>query len=408
VIAFFAAGLCLIGQAGQAITGDAYARDFEALWTEFRDSYAYIRTKGLDWNAVKRAYTPQFRAVKDRTGFLRLLEKVVEEMRDPHALVLTNDQHSPRLVPSGADIWASWHGREAIIEEIREGSPAQAKGIRPTLRILEWDGRPIRDVVVARLGKVQPRYTSAHLNWALRQVLAGHWSEKRRLTTVDRNGRRHVYALDPMPPYSAKVPLESMRLASNVGYIRLKDSLGNDALIPAFESALRTLIGTRALVLDLRECPSGGNTAVARAIMGRLIDREQPYQRHEVDEPATRTKKVWVEYAPPLGHRPYLKPMVVLVDHWTGSMAEGLATGLAGMRRATTVGTEMAGLAGALGTVEMPNTHIRVGFPTERLYLVNKTPRENYRPEAYVNLLDPKAAASQDPILARGLRILAR
>ena len=41
---------------------------------------------------------------------------------------------------------------------------------------------------------------------------------------------------------------------------------------------------------------------------------------------------------------PLASPVVVLVDHWTGSMGEGIAIGMDGLKRATIVGTEMAGL----------------------------------------------------------------
>jgi C-terminal processing protease CtpA/Prc len=387
-----AAGAALAPQ----LSGDAYAADFEELWTEFRDNYAYMRTHGLDWNAVHKAYAPQFKLVKDRTGFLRLLEKVVEEMREPHALVLTNDDHSPRLVPSGTDIWASWHGAEAVVEEVKDGSPARAAGLRPGMRVSEINGVPIAKAVTARLGTVQSHPTAAHRNWALRAVLAGYWGENRKLLL--KGGR--TFDLVPLPRYESHSLLESRKLPGNVGYIRLKDSLGKDELIIAFQKALQGLSATKRLVLDLRECPSGGTTTVARGIMGRLIERERPYQRHEVDEISTGTKRVWIEYAPPLPH-PYLRPLVVLVDHWTGSMAEGLATGLAGMHRARTVGTEMAGLEGALDSVKLPNTGIGVGFPTERIYLVDKTPRELYRPQVIVDMV---GASGPDPILARALR----
>jgi C-terminal processing protease CtpA/Prc len=388
-------------QAAPTLTGKEYAADFEFLWTSFKDNYAYMRTKGLDWNAVHVAYKPRFEKASSRTEFLRLLEQVVDEMRDPHALVLTNDDHSPRLVPSGADIWASWHGSRAIIEEVRDGSPAKAWGLRAGMTVVDFGGRPIADAVAARLGSVQTHPTLAHRNWALRAVLAGYWSQKRVLTVSVRDMPRTV-TLDPMPRYSTRSVLESRTLAGNVGYIRLHDSLGKNELIPAFDKALDSLRGTSKLVLDLRECPSGGDTTVARGIMGRLISREMPYQRHEVDEVDTNTKRVWIEYASPRG-RPYLKPVVVLVDHWSGSMTEGLAVGLASMHRATTVGTEMAGLAGALESVRLPNTGIGVGFPTERLYLVDRRPRETYRPQVWVDLASPAVGGRADPILDRGL-----
>jgi C-terminal processing protease CtpA/Prc len=43
-----------------------------------------------------------------------------------------------------------------------------------------------------------------------------------------------------------------------------------------------------------------------------------------------------------------IAPVVVLVNHWTGSIGEGMAIGLDAMHRARVVGTPMAHLAGAI------------------------------------------------------------
>ena len=50
------------------------------------------------------------------------------------------------------------------------------------------------------------------------------------------------------------------------------------------------------------------------------------------------------------------------------------------MKRATIIGTQLAGLNGAVESFEMPNTKIRFTIPIERLYHVNGTPREFYHP----------------------------
>jgi len=118
-------------------------------------------------------------------------------------------------------------------------------------------------------------------------------------------------------------------LDGNVGYVRIHDALGDTALISAWDSALVVLRGTRGLVLDLRDTPGGGNTTVARAILGRLISEEQPYQRHEhpAEERRYRVRRIWVEHAAPRGPFAYTKPLAVLVGRWTGAWARGSQLG---------------------------------------------------------------------------------
>ncbi len=155
--------------------------------------------------------------------------------------------------------------------------------------------------------------------------------------------------------------------------------MGNNNLISIFDKALDSLLNYKNLVIDLTETPSGGNTTVARAIMGRFTDKILPYQVHEFDEVKYQTKRHWVEYVVPRG-KTYKGKLYILVGHWTGSMGEGMAIGFDGMKRAKIMGTKMAGLIGAISGFQMTETKIGYQFPTERLYHVNGTPREDFVP----------------------------
>ena len=100
--------------------------------------------------------------------------------------------------------------------------------------------------------------------------------------------------------------------------------------------------------------------------------------------------------------------MVVLVDHWTGSMGEGLTIGIDAMNRARIVGTEMARLRGATEGILLPNSRIQVHYPTGKLFHVNRKPREAFMPPIYVDLLSPSARQMKDPILQAGIETLSR
>ena len=86
-------------------------------------------------------------------------------------------------------------------------------------------------------------------------------------------------------------------------------------------------------------------------------------------------------------------------------MGEGIAIGMDGMKRATLVGTELAGLVGATSGIRLPNTGIGVTFPTEKLFHVNGTPREKFLPPVRINLLS-KGNQDGDAIMRRALQEL--
>jgi C-terminal processing protease CtpA/Prc len=405
--------LCLFVKAVAApqtnFTRHQYDEDFDCLWRSISDEYAYFDQKQTDWKRVREIYRPQINAVKTREDFVALLESVLEELYDFHTHLNTNTPASPRLVPSGADIWAEWIRGRAIITEVRPESSAEKAGIRVGMQVAAINGIAVDEAVNRRVGKSLRSSDQAAKNWALRILLAGRRNEKRSIEVLS-NGERRRLSIDDQPDgesVETKPLLEYRRIEKDVGYIRVNNSLGDTDLIKQFDLSLTALRNTRGLILDLRDTPSGGNTTVARGIMGWFIRRDMPYQKHSIpaEERQYGTKRSWIEVVSPRGEFTYTAPVVVLVNHWTGSMGEGISIGMDGMRRASIVGTEMARLMGATSGTRLPNTGIGVTFPTEKLFHINGTPRENFVPPVHINLL-LKGDQDEDIILHRGLRVL--
>jgi C-terminal processing protease CtpA/Prc len=401
--------LCILAPASaqKSFTRQQYEEDFDYLWQNISEEYAYFDRKQTDWKRVREIYRPQISSVTTPREFVALLETVLEELYDFHTHLNTNTPSSPRLVPSGTDIWAEWRGERALITEVRRGERAHRAGVREGMLIVAINGVAIEEAVRLRLGKSLRSIDVEAKNWALRALLAGRRNEKRSIEVIDA-GRRRRISIDDESAGATKPLLEHRRIGAEIGYIRINNSLGNTDLIKLFDAALADLRSTRGLVLDLRDTPSGGNTTVARGIMGRFIGREMPYQKHSIPAEERRygTRRSWIEMVSPRGEFTYTAPVVVLANHWTGSMGEGMTIGMDGMRRATVVGTEMARLVGATSGIRLPHTGIGVTFPTEKLFHVNGTPRESFVPRVYVNLLLKGNPRDEDTILRLGLAVL--
>jgi carboxyl-terminal processing protease len=390
-----------------------YEEDFDVLWMQIGTSYAYFDKKTTDWKRVKVLYRPRLQDVATREDFIALLEQVMEELYDHHAHLNTNTASSPRLVPSGADVWPAWRKDKAIITQVRRGSVAERAGMRAGMQVLAIDGIGIDAAVDKRVGKSLRSRDQAARDWALRVLLAGRRNQRRRVEVRFGESSRELLMEDEQPGHANAAPdqplLEHNRMGedASIGYIRINNSLGSIELIKEFDAALAELMNCTGLILDLRDTPSGGNTTVARGIMGRFIDREGFYQKHSIpSEESFGAKRSWMEIVSPRGAFRFAAPVVVLVDHWTGSMGEGIAIGLDGLKRATIVGTEMAGLLGATNGITLPVSKIGVSFPVEKLFHVNGTPREDFVPPIYVDLVNPKAKDAQDAVLETGLKTL--
>ncbi|MCU0251223.1 MAG: S41 family peptidase [Vicinamibacterales bacterium] len=357
------------------LTAEQRAADFAGFCDFVGESYAYFDLKATDWARVCAHHAPQAAAATRRSEYVAVLERALAELYDAHAHLGTHTPRSFRLVPSQTDLFARWQDGKAIIAAVRAGSGAEAAGLRPGMEVMALNGESIQAAVQPIEPEFLSRDDASARDWALQVALAGRHDQAvtRLLARVD-DGRR---LFEFVPHYPEPGSTLSSRAIGGVGHLRIHDALGQQALVQAFDQALAELQDTRALVIDLRDTPSGGNSAVARGIMGRLVTRMLPYQRHELvsEFRENGVRRVWAEYVAPRG-TPCLKPLVVLVGRWTGSMGEGLAIGLHATRGAAVLGQPMAQLLGAIGQKVLPHSSIVVRVPVEKLFHVDGTPRE--------------------------------
>jgi carboxyl-terminal processing protease len=267
--------------------------------------------------------------------------------------------------------------------------------------ITRFNGMRMDSAVHQFLPRAVARYDDRMYAYAANMLLAGRHNTKRKLTVRTPGGEKTFYpdslAGSTLPENKSMIACQV--LAPRIGYIKINNSLGDNDLIQAFDKALDSLWQTDGLVIDLRETPSGGNSTVARAIMSRFIEKEMPYQKHSLpaEEKEFGVRRSWLELVSPRG-RAYKKPLVVLVNRWTGSMGEGIAIGFDGMKRAQVVGDKMAGLLGAIYTFTLPETKIGFAIPAEKLYHINGTPREQFVPR----FLEP----DNEKCLAKAIQLL--
>jgi C-terminal processing protease CtpA/Prc len=384
-----------------------FQQDFEFATKAIAEEYAYFDAKATRWAEVPGLYAEQLRSVRTRNDFVALLEQVVDEIHDPHSQLNTNLPSSYRLVPSGTDLWAEWRDGGATVTQVRERSDAERAGIKAGSIVVAIDGVAIADAVEARLGRSYPHADKGARDWALRSVLAGRHNARRILQVRSGDTTRAIELPAPDQSWRGNALLESSEIRPGVGYILINDSLGEDGLVAEFDRAVGELKRTRALIIDLRNTASGGNSSVARGILGRFIQRELPYQKHVLpsEERDTGVRRSWLELVSKRGEFVYTRPVYVLVNRWTGSMGEGIAIGFDATKAGTVVGTPMAQLLGATTHISLPKTGIGINIPFERLYHVNGKPREDYVPPVLVDVT--KATAKQDPFVEAALKALA-
>ncbi|MBL0024245.1 MAG: peptidase [Saprospiraceae bacterium] len=391
--------ICLSNSYGQTI----YQKDFDYYLKTIQGNYAYFDQQKTNWEKVKPIYQPQVDTCTSRNSFIQILEKILNELYNGHNFLNTNTDESNRLIPSGSDLKVVFKDDIFVIDEVREGFNSDLCGLKKGMQIISFNSISIKEGIKQFLPLSTSNYDNAIFEYAANMLLAGTHNEKR-VITARLNEVTKDYFPDNVPNKTEKSyesVLDWKKLKNNVGYIKINNSLGDDALIKEFDIALDTLFNTDGLILDLRETPGGGTSTIARAIMGRFVDKELPYQKHLyiAEERETGIKRTTLEFVSPR-QNVYRKRLIVLAGNWTGSMSEGIAIGFDAMQRATIAGTKMAGLLGEIFTFETPELKIPFSFPCVKLQTVKGLPREDFLP--------PVLAQQQSESVENAIKILSK
>lgn len=363
-----------------------YEKDFNEFWNDVNNNYAYFDQQQINWNKVKEIYQPQVKQITNDIDFIRFMETVLNEFHNGHISLSTNLNSSNRIIPSGQDIFVQKQNDKYIITDIRKDFGADQCGLKIGDVIVLFNNKSISEQVEKFLPKHKAIYTQEMYQYALNMLFAGTYDAKR-IITIDRNGKQVDFFPDNLQRKETKNLIETTKLNKTTAYIKINNSLGDYNSIADFDIAVDEFIEYKNLIIDLSETASGGNTTVARCIIGRFINKTMPYQQHEFDEKEFQTQRKWVEYVTPRKTQ-FKGNVFIIVGHWTGSMGEGIAIGFDGLKRAKIIGTEMAKLLGAINGFTMSETNIGFQIPTERLYHINGTPREKYKPTILTQNID--------------------
>ncbi len=367
--------------------------DISAMRDHVRNRMAYPTGGGVDVDAIHAGLEARARQARTKTEQLRVMEAFVYQLGDHHAHLGRNDDDSPRLVPTGASVWIEPRGADLVVAEARPGSPARAGGLREGMVIDSIEGAPLSSL---KPPPATVERADAMRAFAARVALAGTHNHDTNIIAHDANGSVAVTISEvlsgPDEPATLTWP------APGVAMIRLNNSIGSSALPPAFDKLMKEAGKASTILLDLRDTPSGGDTSVAKPLMSWFVKGSQGYQTHQ------RGAKTWTEQV--TGRRDYFQGrLIILIDHWTGSMGEGTAIGLRSAAHAVLVGTSMAGLRGAIEGQDLPCSKVNFRLPVERLYEVGGGPRELAKPDVLVTESELAEAGTRDAVLERALRM---
>ncbi len=365
-----------------AATPDQYRSDAQGMVSLIQDNYAYPERLHGKTFTLTTPLKAEMERVHDADSLLAFAERALLLLVDSHAITGSSFDDSWAIIPSYSDLWIERISGIYRVTAVREGSPAEKADVKLGDAVTAISRIVIDDAVTsfwADLGRAAP-VSDVDASFAARILTAGRRDRFRALTIADASGKTRELSLPSL--YTLPFERNPVTASEKNGHLTIKinDSLSNESTIGAFDLAMTGLRAGLPVTIDITNTPSGGNTVVARAIMGWFVTQPRFYQIHQSpgEERRTGIGRQWIEQVMPrTGGRYHAGRVTVRVSRWTGSMGEGLAIGMNALG-ARVEGGKMAQLLGAIEDFKLPYSGLVIKFPTEKLFGIDGTPREDF------------------------------
>ena len=389
-------------------------RMFDYVWSEIRDKYYDPSFNGVDWEAVRARYRPRASGADDDAAFRALLRAMTGELRDAHTRVLTPQQARDRRenqTLSAGVILFEVEG-QPVVFDVRPGSPAAEAGLRPGMRVLAVNGRPIDQALTeARVDVGSSSSDRAALVLAYLRLVSGPAAIPLRLA-LDRGDGTRLEVTLARRSFDATPRFEARRLSSGHLYVRFDRF--RSPVARQFRATLEANRDAPGLILDLRSNTGGDGKEGVRTV-GPLLDRPTIVARL-----ATRTGRppsalmglvrlpLQLSAGEP-GGQLYSGPIVILVNQGTGSTSEVIVASLQEQGRARVIGTRSCGCA--LGVLRYRDLRDGSALAISEVGLVSGLGRriegEGVRPDVPIELRLADFREGRDAILDAAVRELA-
>ncbi|WP_162623315.1 S41 family peptidase [Confluentibacter sediminis] len=350
--------------------------EFNKFIEDFEKNYIYLTEKNELWKCIKGTYSEKVGQITTKFEHILFYENLLNELYDNHIHLNTNTSQSYRL---DTPIYVTNNNGKTYLKNVWQTQ------LKDTIKenvigaeIVTFNGIDFQEKIKDFTTICQNKNDKKVREWIANKIVAGKRNESRVLELKLQNGKTFKLDIDSLKLREEKFALSPSIIENkSIGLIRVNNTLGNQILVKEFKRVIPQMDSTKALIIDLRNTISGGNTSVAKPIMGIFINEKKPYQLYE------NHKKEYLGYVKP-NKLNYNKPVYILVNRWTGSMGEGIAIGLNTVDGIEVIGTEMSRLAGGMKSINFKNHNYGFQVSFEKIFDINGNPREEFIPKNYV------------------------
>ncbi len=323
---------------------------FERAWRLVHERFYDPSFNGVDWEAVRLKYLPQVERVHSDNQFYALVGRMLGELRDSHTRAYNAGEYRNRMayVASTYGVRVTAIDGEVTVTQVLPGTSAAQAGLKPGM-IVEKINDEIAGERLRRLQADMPADASPErrLRSLYGRLVAGRADAPLALDVRAPDGSRRF----DLARTEQEVPLKVTQrtLPGNLGYIAFNRFRPEAAA--EVGQALVALRETDGLVLDLRGNPGGSIGAmlsIAQAFFPEsrhVLTRRARETATADDEPdaSGRPRTSSPEVRISANRQAYTRPLAILIDGYTASSSELLATVLREQLGAHVVGRASCG-----------------------------------------------------------------
>ena len=257
-------------------------KTFEEAWQTVNINHFEADFNGIDWNKVKKRYSPLVDKTKNNEELINLLNKMLGELKRSHNVILSTKEILQGDSKATADtgIILKFIDGYAVMTKVEADSTAAGNGIKQGFIVTEINGKSVKDIAKEAFeSEFVPYLKLDNVNKQLKKALRGEVNSQVKLKYLDERNKLKTVILKRIPlkgklsknfgVFPTFIQIEAKKFEGNIGYLKFNTFLDPENRIVA---ALETLLDSSAIILDLRD-NGGGDTDVENAIISRFIDK---------------------------------------------------------------------------------------------------------------------------------------
>lgn len=325
-------------------------KNFDKLWNEFNDRYAFFEFKNIDWNDVYKKYRPLINEKTTNDSLFKVCNKMQLELKDGHVYI---EQYGK----NGKLIQKSEDGNSSLLIKNFPISKESKPNVYQLIKVTE---------------KTLEKNTFSNL-------------------TSSKNGIIN-YSTSKEYGYLSIFAMQGLSLGEYKKYI---------------DNAIKTFENKKGVIIDIR-FNGGGKGKVAFAIASRFTDKKRiAHYMKERKRGTNNYTELETTYTEPLGKIQFTKPIVLITSDFTASASEEFTLAMKELPYLTILGDNTNGSFSDNFTFKLPNKW-HVSLSHQQYFDADMKNYEGIGLEPDIRLLNKTEdiANGTDPLIVKAIEIL--